>query len=52
MVTDHQVRLLMRTKSARTTLSAAAAKSGMSEKTARKYLQSGKLPSEMAVKHD
>ncbi len=48
MVTDQQVKLLFKLvngkKRARST---AAAKAGMSENTARKYLRAGKLPSEM-----
>jgi hypothetical protein len=33
------------------TLGAAASKSGMDEKTARKYLRSGKLPSQSKIPH-
>jgi len=46
MVTDQQVRLLMKLSKTEKTLSIAAAKAGMDEKTARKYRQLGKLPSE------
>ena len=51
MVTDEQVRrlLTMSRKSMNKTL--AAAKSGMDPKTARKYLRSGKLPSELKSRH-
>ena len=47
MVTDQQVRKLMKLKQSERTLAVAAAKAGMDEKTARKYLHAGKLPSEM-----
>src|SRR5579883_45338 len=46
MVTDQQVRRLMKLISTEPTLSAAAAKSGMSEPTARKYRRSRRLPSQ------
>ncbi len=46
MVTDQQVRRLMKLITNEPTLAAAAAKSGMSEPTARKYRRSGKLPSQ------
>jgi hypothetical protein len=45
MVHDRQVRKLHMLKTREETLEAAASKSGMDEKTARKYLRSGKLPS-------
>ena len=51
MVTDKQVRLLMKTIQAEKTLAAAAAKSGMDEKTARRYRRLQKLPSEIGVAH-
>jgi hypothetical protein len=51
MVTDQQVRKLMKLEKTEETLSLAAAKAGMCEKTARKYRRSGKLPSEMAKPH-
>ncbi len=47
MITDNQVRKLMKHLQGEETLEMAAAKSGMDEKTARKYLKSGKLPSEI-----
>ena len=47
MVTDQQVRRLRKLKQREKTLSSAAAKAGMDEKTARKYLRLGKLPSEV-----
>lgn len=51
MVTDQQVRLLMKLSKTEKTLSLAAAKAGMDEKTARKYCQLGRLPSEVKVGH-
>jgi len=51
MTTDQQVRLLMSLIKQGLPLSAAAAKSGMSEPTARKYRGSGKLASQMRVPH-
>lgn len=51
MVTDQQVRKLMKLEKTEETLSLAAAKAGMCEKTARKYRRSGKLPSEMVKPH-
>lgn len=47
MVKDIQVRRLMKLRNQKKTLAAAAAAAGMDEKTARKYLKSGKLPSQM-----
>lgn len=52
MVTDRQVRKLMKLLSSGEKLSQAADKSGMDEKTARKYHDGGRLPSEMKVEHD
>ena len=52
MVTDQQARKLMKLVKTETTLSVAAGKAGMCEQTARKYLRSGKLPSESAKPHD
>ncbi len=52
MVTNNQVRLLMKLLRERKTLTIAAAKSGMSEKTARKYRDLGKLPSECKKAHN
>ena len=46
MVTDQQVRRLRMLANREKSRSIAAAKAGMSEKTARRYLKSGKLPSE------
>jgi hypothetical protein len=46
MVTDEQVRKLMKIIQTEVTQSVAAAKAGMSDKTARKYLRLGKLPSQ------
>ena len=46
MVTDEQVRKLMKMNQTEVTQSVAAAKAGMSDKTARKYLRLGKLPSQ------
>jgi hypothetical protein len=51
MVTDYQVRLLMKELKKKRMLCVAAAKSGMSEKTARKYRNLRKLPSEVRVPH-
>ena len=47
MVTDRQVRRLMTLIGKERTLSTAAAKAGMDEKTARKYRRLGRLPSEL-----
>lgn len=51
MVTDQQVRRLFLMKNTEKNIEIAAAKSGMSEKSARKYLTSGKLPSQMKKPH-
>ena len=51
MVTDRQVRRLMKLLQSEKTLAAAAAKAGMDEKTARKYRRLGKLPGEVKVEH-
>ena len=48
MVTDQQVRRLLKLTQTEKTQAIAAAKAGMDRKTARKYLRSGKLPSERA----
>ena len=45
MVTGAQVRRLMKLREQKRTLAAAAA--GMDEKTARKYVKAGKLPTQM-----
>ena len=52
MVTDKQVRILMKLINQEKTLLTAAAKAGMCEKTARKYRKSGKLPSQCKPAHD
>ncbi len=52
MVTDNQVRKLMKELNTAKTKAIAAAKSGMDEKTARKYERIGKLPSEVMVEHN
>lgn len=51
MVTDQQVRRLTKLMQSEKTKSNAAAKAGMDEKTARKYMKIGKLPSEMTKEH-
>lgn len=51
MVTDQQVRRLMKLNMTEKTKSAAAAKAGMDEKTARKYLRIGRLPSQIKKPH-
>jgi hypothetical protein len=52
MVTDEQVRRLKKLIKNEKTLGLAAAKSGMDEKTARKWRDSEKLPGECRVMHD
>ena len=49
MVTDAQVRRLMKRVQTEKTLAVAAAKAGMDEKTARKYRDAGRLPSQLAA---
>ena len=51
MVHDRQVRRLFMLKQKEETLAVASAKAGMDEKTARKYLREGKLPSQMKAPH-
>lgn len=51
MVTDEQVRMLMTLINKEKTLALAAAKAGMTEKTARKYRDLEQLPSEVAEPH-
>lgn len=51
MVTDAQVRRLMKLTQTEETLALAAAKAGMDEKTARKYRGTGRLPSQQRVEH-
>lgn len=52
MVTDNQVRTLHTVMNKNSTLQSAADKAGMDRKTARKYVQLDKLPSEAAVSHN
>ena len=52
MVTDHQVRRLFMLVKKEKTKAVAAAKCGMDEKTARTYLKSGKLSSQIKKLHD
>ncbi len=49
MVTDRQVRMLMKLINEEETLAAAAAKAGMDEKTARRWRDYGMVPSESRV---
>jgi transposase len=51
VVTDNQVRRLFRVLKTEKTLAAAAAKSNMDEKTARRYRKLNMLPSECALPH-
>ena len=51
MVTDAQVRRLMKLMQKEDTFALAAAKAGMDEKTARKYRRSGQLPSQLKPRH-
>lgn len=51
MVTDQQVRKLMKLVKTEKSFSSAAAKAGMCEKTARKYARSGQLPGASAAPH-
>lgn len=51
MVTDRQVRMLMKLVNEEETLGAAAAKAGMDEKTARKWRDSEALPSQSRPEH-
>ena len=52
MIEDQQVRLLMQEIRRKRPLATAAAKAGMSERTARKWRDSGQLPSESRAAHD
>jgi len=52
MVTNQQVRRLSALMKKEKTKAVAAAKAGMDPKTARKYVKSGKLPSEIGKRHD
>src|SRR5437667_2000258 len=47
MKNDHEVKLYMSERRKGTTQKVAAARAGMSERTARKYEQAGKLPSQL-----
>ena len=51
MVTDAQVKRLMRLIQTEETLAIAATKAGMDEKTARKYRDAEQLPSQMKTEH-
>ena len=51
MVTNEQVRKLMKLIKTEKTLSIAAAKSGMCEKTARKWRNRQKLPDQYRIAH-
>ena len=51
MVTDNQVRRLMRLIQTEKTKGLAAAKAGMDVKTARKYVRIGRLPSQIRKEH-
>jgi hypothetical protein len=51
MVTDQQIRRFRRALACGKSLSLAAAQAGIDRKTARKYRQSGKLPSEERMEH-
>lgn len=51
MVTDQQVRKLMKLRNKEKTLATAASKAGMDENTARKYLALGRLPSQVKKPH-
>ena len=52
MVTDQQIRRLFMLKEKENSKTIAAAKAGMDPKTARKYLNIGKLPSQIKCRHD
>ena len=49
MVTDKQVRKLMKLIKTEKNQNLASAKAGMDEKTARKYIRAGRLPSQSSV---
>jgi len=51
MVTDQQVKRLLRFVQSESNFALAASKAGMDDKTARKYRRAGRLPSEMKVDH-
>ena len=52
MVTDNQVKILKKLINQEQKLQTAAAKAGMSEKTARKWRDSKELPSQCKIIHD
>src|SRR6056297_930298 len=52
MITDAQMRRLMKLKQTEKTLSIAAAKAGISENTAREYIRSKELPSQKNAERD
>lgn len=52
MVTEQQIKKLRKYMCEENNLSKAASKAGMSEKTARKYLKTGKMPGELCREHD
>lgn len=52
MVTNQQIRRLLSLMKSEKTKAIAAAKAGMDEKTARKYVRLGKLPSEVRKNHN
>src|SRR5258708_13707038 len=52
MKKDTEVKLLMQERRKGTAQRLAAARAGMSERTARKYEQAGELPSELKRPHD
>ena len=52
MVTDEQVRMLMKLRQTGKRYAVAAAKAGMDPKTARKYVKLGRLPGEVKVEHN
>jgi len=51
MVTDNQVRRLMKLAQTEKTKALASSKAGMDAKTARKYLRAGRLPSQVKKEH-
>ena len=51
MITDQQTMMLFKELASGKTLAVAAARSGMSERTARRYKKLSKLPSEVMVEH-
>ena len=51
MLTDHQVRKLMKLLTAGEPLEVAAMRAGMDPKSARRYREAGRLPSEIGVPH-